>query len=318
MEQILEEYPNDVRFVFRHFPLIGTPEAPYHDKAALSAQAAEAAGKQDMFWEMHDLIFAYQSEWRALTIAQYQEWLILRAEALGLDVKTFEKDLTSQELVDMAQTAWDWGQSIGIPGTPFIMINGEMWPSSVSMSYANVAALVELTLLENRQYTACPPMVIDPAKQYIATIYTEKGNIVIELFADVAPLAVNSFVFLAQNAWFDGITFHRVIPGFVAQTGDPTNTGFGGPGYNFANEIASDLTFDRAGLVGMANAGTDTNGSQFFITYAAQPNLNGGYTIFGQVISGMDVATALTPRDPSTGKDLPAGDVILRVTITEK
>lgn len=318
LEQILNDYPNDVRFVYRHFPLIGTPEAPYHDKAALSTQASEAAGRQDMFWEMYDVIYTNQAEWRSLTIAQFETWLLEKADTLGLDVKQFETDMLGTELVNFAQASWDYGQAIGIPGTPFLMINGSTWPSSVSMSYANMAALVELTLLEKRQFTECPPALIDPAKQYIATLYLEKGNVVIELFADQAPLAVNSFVFLAENGWFDGVTFHRVIPGFVAQAGDPTGTGFGGPGYNFRNEVSSDLNFDRAGLVAMANAGPDTNGSQFFITYAATPTLNGSYTIFGQVISGMDVVNALTVRDPSSGQDLPEGDEILRVTITEK
>jgi cyclophilin family peptidyl-prolyl cis-trans isomerase len=128
---------------------------------------------------------------------------------------------------------------------------------------------------------------------------------------------VNSFIFLAQNGWFDGVTFHRVIPNFVAQAGDPSGTGYGTPGYAFKNEI-SDLKFDSPGVVGMANAGADSNGSQFFITYSAQPTLDGSYTIFGKVIQGMDVAKNLTPRDPSKGTDLPPGDTILSVTIDEK
>jgi cyclophilin family peptidyl-prolyl cis-trans isomerase len=160
-------------------------------------------------------------------------------------------------------------------------------------------------------------MVINPTKQYIATLHTEKGDIVIELAADKAPLAVNSFIFLARNGWFDNVTFHRVIPGFVAQAGDPSGTGYGTPGYAFKNEI-SNLKFDAPGVVGMANAGADSNGSQFFITYSSQPTLDGKYTVFGHVIQGLDVATSLTPRDPSQSGDLPTGDKILSVTIEEK
>jgi cyclophilin family peptidyl-prolyl cis-trans isomerase len=160
-------------------------------------------------------------------------------------------------------------------------------------------------------------MTIDPTKQYIATLHTEKGDIVIELAADKAPLAVNSFIFLAHNGWFDNVTFHRVIPGFVAQAGDPSGTGFGTPGYAYKNEI-TDLKFDAPGVVGMANAGADSNGSQFFITYAAASNLDGKFTVFGHVIQGMDVATNLTPRDPSQSGDLPPGDKILSVSIEEK
>ena len=146
----------------------------------------------------------------------------------------------------------------------------------------------------------------------------EKGDIQIQLYADKAPLAVNSFVFLARNGWFDGVTFHRVIPGYLAQTGDPSGTGLGGPGYYFKNEISADLKYDKPGVVGMANSGPDTNGSQFFITYAPAPNLDRGYTIFGQVLKGMDVVESLTSRDPSQNANLPQGDKIINVTIEEK
>jgi cyclophilin family peptidyl-prolyl cis-trans isomerase len=128
---------------------------------------------------------------------------------------------------------------------------------------------------------------------------------------------VNNFVFLARNGWYDGVTFHRVIQDFVAQAGDPSGTGYGSPGYAFSNEI-SDLKFDKAGLVAMANAGPDSNGSQFFITFAPVPRLDGSYTIFGQVISGMEVVKKLSTRDPSGGLDLPPGDVITSVEIEEK
>ena len=123
------------------------------------------------------------------------------------------------------------------------------------------------------------------------------GEFVVELYPAKAPITVNSFVFLACKNFFDGVTFHRVLEGFMAQGGDPTGTGGGGPGYEFVNEN-SDLTFDKDGVVAMANAGPDTNGSQFFITFGAQEFLNGGYTIFGQVVEGMDVVNGITRRDP--------------------
>ena len=113
------------------------------------------------------------------------------------------------------------------------------------------------------------------------------------------------------------MTFHRVIPGFAAQAGDPSGTGKGNPGYFFNNEI-SDLFFDKPGIVGMANSGPDTNGSQFFITFAPAPHLDGSYTIFGRVLSGLDVAENLTPRDPDQGTLLPPGDKIISITIEEK
>ncbi|MBM4427295.1 MAG: peptidylprolyl isomerase [Chloroflexi bacterium] len=158
---------------------------------------------------------------------------------------------------------------------------------------------------------------MDASKQYIATVETEKGNIIIELLPDKAPLAVNSFVYLARQGWYDGVTFHRVVPGFVAQAGDPSGTGRGNPGYFFRNEI-SDLVFDVSGLVGMANSGPDTNGSQFFITLAPASHLDGVYSIFGRVLNGLDVAERLTPRDPAQGGSLPTGDRIIRITIDEQ
>lgn len=318
MEQLLKEFPNELRFVYRHYPLIGTPESPFHDKAALATQAAEAAGKQGKFWEMHDLLFTQQADWVALTITDFQQWLIQKAGELDLDVDEFTTDLSSDELVTYAQKAWDNGNKLGLTSTPSLLVDGKPWSSNVYMSAWNISAVIKLTLLGDRQFTQCPPMTIDPAKQYIATLHTEKGDIVIELYADKTPITVNSFIFLARNGWFDGIPFHRVIPGFVAQTGDPTGTGFGTPGYAFKDEILPDLNFDGPGIVGMANAGPDSNGSQFFITYDAQNTLDGKYTVFGHVIQGMDVVSSLTPRDPSQNADLPPGDIILGVTIEEK
>ena len=167
-----------------------------------------------------------------------------------------------------------------------------------------------------KQYDSAPPMTIDTSKQYLATVKLAKGGeFVIELYPKQAPITVNSFVFLAREGYFDGVTFHRVLPNFMAQTGDPTGTGGGGPGYEFVNED-SELTFDKAGVVAMANAGRDTNGSQFFITFGPVERLNGGYTIFGQVISGMDIVNGITLRNPETNPTF-TGDVIESITITE-
>lgn len=173
------------------------------------------------------------------------------------------------------------------------------------------------TLVGTKTYSSEPPFLIDVTKTYTATVKMAKGGeFVIQLYPDKAPITVNSFVFLAREGYFDGVTFHRVIEGFMAQGGDPSGTGAGGPGYEFVNEN-SDLTFDKAGVVAMANAGRDTNGSQFFITFAPQPYLNGDYTIFGQVTSGMDVVSKITLRDPQKSPDY-QGDVIESITIEEK
>ena len=308
-----KELPEDTRIVYRHFPLISI-----HDKAALSTQAAEAAGIQGKFWEMHDLLFERQQEWVDLSVEEFQEWVNSRAQELDLDVDRFTTDLTSQPVVAKAQAAWDRGVEIGMPGTPFLLVNNSIWPSNLPMNQGNIAAVIRLELMASKQFSECPPMTIDASKQYVVILHTEKGDITIEMYPDKAPLAVNNFIFLASNGWYDGVTFHRVMENFVAQAGDPSGTGFGTPGYAFSNEISPDLKFDKAGDVAMANAGPDSNGSQFFITYAPTSKLDGGYTIFGQVISGMDVAESLTPRDPSQGLDLPPGDKIISVEIQER
>jgi cyclophilin family peptidyl-prolyl cis-trans isomerase len=311
LAQLKIDLPEDVRVVYRHFPL-----ASIHDKALLATQAAEAAGLQEKFWEMHDLLFANAPEWTSLSIEEFQEWLIDKASTLELDVDQFTTDLTSEAIVSFAEKTWQEGQQIGLPGTPFFVINNN--PYNGPVDSASIVSILELIEFADQQYTECPPVVIDPLKAYTATIKTEKGDIVLDLFPDVAPLTVNSFVFLAREGWFDNVTFHRVIPGFMAQGGDPTGSGMGGPGYAFKNEVTEDLVFDRQGLLAMANSGTDTNGSQFFITYAPAAHLNGSYTIFGEVIEGMEVVESLTPRDPSQGGNLPPGDSIFTITIQEQ
>ena len=313
MAQLQKDFPNDFLFVYRHFPLTSI-----HDKAALSTQAAEAAGRQKKFWEMHDALFLRQNEWSGLSVQQFEGWLQDRAEELKLNVNQFMTDLKSAEMVGLAQGAVTNGQTLRLTGTPFIIVNGQIWPSNEALSYDSLNAVIKMIILGQKQFTYCPPMTIDTSKTYMATLHTAKGDIVIELYADKAPMTVNSFIFLSKQGWYNGVTFHRVVQNFVAQAGDPSGTGYGGPGYAYSNEI-SDLQFDKAGVVGMANAGPDANGSQFFITFGPAVNLDGKYTIFGQVTAGMDVLQNLTPREPEKGgSNLPAGDEIVSVDITEK
>ncbi len=167
-----------------------------------------------------------------------------------------------------------------------------------------------------KQWDKEPEMIIDPHKIYLATFKTEKGDIKIQLFADKAPKTVNNLVFLARQGYYDNTTFHRVLPNFMAQGGDPTGTGSGGPGYRFEDEIDPSLRFDDGGYLAMANAGPNTNGSQFFITFVPTPWLNGSHTIFGKVVAGMDVLLSLTPRDPTENPTYP-GDLLKTIEITE-
>jgi len=157
-----------------------------------------------------------------------------------------------------------------------------------------------------KQYRSPPPMTIDTARKYVATLETSRGNIVCELFAREAPMTVNNFVFLARDGFYDGTTFHRVIKDFMIQGGDPTGTGRGGPGYRFPDEVGPDKPRHKRGSLSMANAGPNTNGSQFFITHVETDWLDGKHTVFGQVITGQDVVDAIEQ-----------GDKLLRVTIAE-
>lgn len=310
IDQLRLDYPDDLRVVIRHFP------NPVHDKSMLGAQAAEAAGLQGRFWEMKTALFEGQTGWTSMTSNEFEDWLVREAENLKLDPVRLLSDLNSQAIVDKVLVARDEAVRLGIPYTPFLIINGIMYQGP--REYNSLKDVIKLTLLENRQIIGCPPFTIDTTKQYIATLITEKGQIVIQLYPDKAPFAVNSFVYLADRGYFDGITFHRVLKGYLAQSGDPSGTGYGGPGYAFPNEIDDSLQYDSAGVVGMANAGPDTNGSQFFITMIAIPSLNGSYTILGKVIRGMEVVHALSERDASLGTPLSDGDKIITVTVEEK
>jgi peptidyl-prolyl cis-trans isomerase B (cyclophilin B) len=162
-----------------------------------------------------------------------------------------------------------------------------------------------------------PKMQIDPKKEYRATMKTSCGTVRLELFAEETPVTVNSFVFLAREGFYDGLTFHRIIPGFMAQGGDPRGDGRGGPGYQFEDEIVEDLTFDKPGLLAMANSGPDSNGSQFFITTGVPTHLNGAHTIFGRVTGGMDAVSKIEAL--GTPEGVPQEPVYIeKVTIEER
>ena len=162
-----------------------------------------------------------------------------------------------------------------------------------------------------QKWDAPPEMIIDPAETYQAVMTLDSGEVVIELLTDVAPITVNNFVFLAREGFYDGTTFHRVIPGFVAQGGDPTGTGTGGPGYQFQDEL-SEVPFEQ-GIVGMANAGPNTNGSQFYLMLDAAPHLTNRYTAFGRVTEGLENVLAITPRAPMSATQ--PGDEIISVVV---
>lgn len=311
LTRLEDEHAENVRIVFRHRPLNGI-----HDKAQLAAEAAEAAGAQGAFWEMHDRLFEKQREWSVVNATRAQELFIGYAADLGLDTERFATDLENGVYEDKVQAGYQEATEHEVPGTPAFFINRQ--PFQAPLSYFWLDAFVQLELLAPRQYDAPPRMTIDPQKQYRATIKTEKGDIVLELDAENAPVTVNNFRFLAQAGWYDGVTFFNVRPGLVAQTGDPTNTGLGDPGYELPPEIGLPHT---TGAIAMARLSDEVNperlssGSQFYVALEALPQLDGAYTVFGYVIEGMDVVRAITARDPSLNPDLPPGDEIITIEI---
>ncbi len=314
LDAVLKKYPQDVRVVYRHFPL------NIHDKSIITAQAAEAAGLQGKFWEMQALLMAKQAEWSAKNPTEFSTWIRNQTASIdGLDANRFMTDLLSQPVSDKVKAALRSAEEIGINQTPYFVLNGQ--PFGGTPDEATLGEVIRLfrtvtTTLEPIRARQCPPQTITAQQQVTATISTNQGDIKLKLYPDKAPLTVNSFVYLAQRGWFNNTPFHRVIADFIAQTGDPSGTGLGNPGYKFNNETSPDLKYDRPGLVGMANSGANTNGSQFFITLAAAPQLNGEYTIFGEVISGLEIVKKLTPRDPQFGAtNLPDADKILKISL---
>lgn len=183
--------------------------------------------------------------------------------------------------------------------------------ASTASSGGPVKQLMNIGGVTIAQYSNVPPITIDVTAQYTAIIRTNLGSMVIELFADQAPVTVNNFIFLANDGFYNGVIFHRVIPSFMIQGGDPTGTGTGGPGYRFQDEIVAGLTFDQPGRLAMANAGPGTNGSQFFVTTVPTPNLNGAHTIFGQVTQGQEVADAIS-HTQTAAQDRPVTPVVIQ------
>ncbi len=278
-------HPDEVRLIVRYFP-----DARF-DKSQMAIQAAEAASRQGKFWEMYTLLFQRQPEWYSLSLEDFKTWLLEQTPSLHIDESTFASDMESEAVLSIAQRAADLASSTAfLP--PLLYINNTS-PYTGMADTSSLDQIVRLAILEAHKYHTCPPWLIDPAHQYVATLSTDRGDVILQLYPERAPLAVNNFVFLSRSGWYDGITFHQVNSGFVIQSGDPSGTGYGNPGYYFPSEVAPGLTFDHPGMLAMANAGTDTNGSIFFITFAPVSHLNGQFTIFGEVLTGSEVLASI-------------------------
>jgi len=288
-------------------------------KAQIGAEATEAAGAQGKFWEMHDLIYERQQQWNGLPDEEMHDLLVGYAEELGLDTEQFAQELEDRVYKDKVDADTRSAIEAGLRGTPSYIVNGVVYPTQeLGLSPDRVNTFVQLVTNPPEQYSDVPPQVIDPGKEYAATMRTSKGDIVVELLPGYAPVNVNSFAFLAQDGWYDGQVFFYVDPEFVAQSGDPTNNGFNLPftGYTCGDEISPDLTFDEAGMLALYTPQPNGNNGQFFITYAPLPDLNGKFTIIGRITGGMEVAKSLNPTQPGASQTPP--DVIETILIEEQ
>ncbi len=317
LRELVNKYPDEVRVIYRHFPLTNI-----HDKAQIAAEASEAAGAQGDFWAFHDALYERQSDFNATEEGQAIAFLADLANDVGLDGEQMKADLESGKFRAYVEAHMTEASNLRLPGTPSLIVNGNLLEGGTppfEAWEAYLAQLRDLQVLTDMQFDSAPEFSINDESIYEATVTMSNGDeFVMELYPKSAPLTVNSFVFLASQGWFDGVTFHRVLPGFVAQTGDPTGTGLGGPGYELPNEIDESLSHAEVGVVAMANSGPDTNGSQWYITLGDAAQLDGAYTIFGRVVSGIESVQAITPRDPARDPNAPAGDVIESITISEK
>ena len=245
------------------------------------------------------MLFDKTQEWVGLPQDQALEAFVGYAEDLGLDSDRVQSELEDGVYRDRVLANANEAAALGLGGTPSFVVNGRVVPRGVSPE-----AFIEMTVSEPPEgYDGPPPQVIDPAKSYVATIRTSKGDVVVELLPDIAPTNVNSFAFLAQDGWYDGQKFFFVQPDVVAYSGDPTNLGMVLPfsGFVCDDEIGPDSMFDEAGVLAMFTPSPGRNSGIFFLTMAPLPDINQQYTVIGQVVDGMDVVSSLSPAQPGDG-----------------
>lgn len=311
LSRLQRNHQEDLQIVYRHFPLI-----TIHDKAALAGQAAEAAGEQGRFWEMHDRLFRNQAEWTSLEPEEFRAWLETAAVEMSMDVEAFSAVMQQDRFLPKMERSFQDAVASGIPGTPYVLLNGT--PFQLAATERNLEAAIRLASLESRQFESYPPQVLEPDRQYSAVLQMDIGEVEIQLYPDSAPLAVNSFVYLSQEGWYDNTPLHTVNPGVLVEGGDPSGTGVGEPGYHFPVEIDPVLGFEEPGMLGAKIVGPGNNGGQFFINLVPLPSLSGTRTVLGQVIQGLDLLVDLKARDPFTHLLQPPEATIQHVLIETK
>lgn len=311
LKQIDDAHPGKVRVILRHFPLF-----PIYNKTFLASQAAEAAGAQGYFWEMAELLFDSQAAWHELSPQAFLEWLEENSLSLSLNHEQFMEDLNAGKYVAKIEQDFSSAFSAGLVATPTVFINGTLLQYASDLSVLEAA--IRLELLEARKIAGYPPSVISSEANYFAHLHFNLGEVTLQLYTDSAPLAVNNFVFLTRQGWYDDNPVFRVIPGKLVELGDPSGTGLGDPGYYYQVETDPMLRFDRAGMVALSSSGPDTNSSRFFITLTPYPELDGSRTIFGRVIAGLEIFSRLQARDPLSDLLTPPEAILHSITIEEE
>ncbi len=309
--EILERHPDDLKIVLRNFPLLTV-----NDKSLEAAQAAEAAGRQDAFWPFAEMLFEQQEAWRLLETAEFESWLQNAAVNLGLDMERFERDLQSAELTSTLVEDFYKHAAAGLLQVPTIFLNQKEF--MLPLTAENLEASIRIEMLQHKQFSAYPPLIVSSDSEYTAIIQTNFGTMEIILYPLYAPLAVNSFIQLAESGWYDGTPIYRVHQGSFIEAGDPSGTGWGDPGYVFPTETDPLLDFSKAWMVAMVAHAPDANGSNFFITLEPLPQLNGHRTIFGRLLTGGDFLLSLGDRDPIENILLEPEAVIESIRIVSK
>ncbi len=323
LQDVLPNY-DDVRIVYRPLPLLT-------DNSFIAAQAAESVAAQaglDAFIEFGEMMYDSQGEWPAEDEGELLARMSDYAESVGADPDQMAEDVSDGVYIQAVVASAGPAVQAGIESLPLVFVNAQPYNPPPQAPVA-LDAIIGIGLTE-QTYHELPPLEIDPAGAYRAWIETTQGTLIVDLYAEAAPQTVNNFAYLACEGYYEGIYWHRVIPGFVAQAGDPSGTGIGGPGYGVPDEYTTDaytnagLTFaDGAGLLSMAKSNAPNSaGSQFFITLEPDPAdgpatyLDEGFTIFGRVVAGQDVAEALAPYQSSDfTDDFADADQILSITV---
>lgn len=310
LRQILERHPDDVRLVVRQFPLIEN-----RPLAGPVSEALFSAGGMGAFWDLYDFLTDHYSEWVTLDEDQFIGWLESASLPTSIDQATLIDDLTNNRYADHVEAVYRTRLAQGVPGVPLLLINSEPFP--ITADPISLEAAVRLAILSARQYPFPPERVIDPDSDYLAELELDVGVIIVQLFAQEAPLAVNSFIFLAREGWYDGSPVTRIIPDRLIELGDPTGTGLGDPGFYYPSETGAGLSFDRPGMVGMTNSGPGTTSGRFFITLEPMPSLDDSHTILGRVVNGLDHLAGLPAHDASEDLLDPLPITLLQVRIRQ-